>query len=86
MGRRGVSLRGGLGAGECGVWLHYPAESAAVRLISHVGERYGGVRLVSTSAEVLNARAARLRTWLVIAEDSQGLRAVLSELGCDWRG
>lgn len=86
MGRLALSLCGRLGPGECGVWLHYPAESAAVRLISHVGERYGGVRLVSTSAEVLNARAARLRTWLVIAEDSQGLRAVLSELGCDWRG
>ncbi|MFM7922807.1 MAG: hypothetical protein ACKPJJ_21520, partial [Planctomycetaceae bacterium] len=55
-------------------------------LISHVGERCGGIRVLSTSAEVLNARAARLRTWLVIAEDSRQLRSVLGELGCEWRG
>lgn len=86
MGRLALSLRGVLGSGECGAWLHYPAESAAVRLISHVGERFGGIRVLSTSAEVLNARAARLRTWLVIAEDSRQLRSVLGELGCEWRG
>ncbi|MFN5975544.1 MAG: hypothetical protein ACK48U_13930, partial [Planctomyces sp.] len=60
-------------------------ESGAMRLISHVQEGHAGLRVVSTSAEVLNARAARLRSWLVIAEDSGKLRSVLSELGCDWR-
>jgi len=86
MGRLALSLRGALGPAACGAWLHYPAESAAVRLISHVGERCGGIRVLSTSMEVLNARAARLRTWLVIAEDLQQLRLVLGELGCEWRG
>lgn len=85
MGRLALSLAGELRGGEWGAWLHFPAESEAMRLISHVQEGRGGIRVVSTSAELLNARAARLRSWLVIAEDSGKLRSVLSELGCDWR-
>lgn len=85
MGRLALSLCSQLRGGECGAWLHFPAESGALRLISRVIEEGGGVRVVSTGAEVLNARPARLRSWLVIAEDSQGLRSVLRELGCDWR-
>jgi hypothetical protein len=85
MGRLALRLGGQLRGGEWGAWLHFPAESGAMRLISHVQEGHAGLRVVSTSAEVLNARAARLRSWLVIAEDSGKLRCVLSELGCDWR-
>ena len=85
MGRLALRLGGQLRGGEWGAWLHFPAESGALRLISRVIEEGGGVRVVSTGAEVLNARPARLRSWLVIAEDSQRLRSVLRELGCDWR-
>ena len=86
MGRVALGLRRLLGVGEWGAWLHFPAESAAVRLISRVGGGWRGVRVHATGAELVNARAARLRSWLVIAEDSAVLQAVLGELGCVWSG
>ncbi len=86
MGRVALGLRRLLGEGEWGAWLHFPAESAAVRLISRVGGSWRGVRVHATGAELVNARAARLRSWLVIAEDSGVLQGVLGELGCVWSG